>query len=365
MKINTIKSFTIDKSEAERFKVKNTVIEDIAVHQSIKSAKNYRYNPLYFHPSFGEKTPLKILSRAERFKAKYEEKELSYLLPKQVWTTKKIAETLKAFSQNIDFLAEINKLNKLNIQNALNSLLPKHAKNKIVIKDFEELAEDLRVRGYDQRDINLLAINDAQTASLGDKTIIYLKMDSVNKGKFGLVNLKATINHEVRHALVQRLKNIGTVLTYNNDYGKCKNQNNVFNLIFSRFEAHFNAMKPLRQSELSHEKMLQYSNFESIKAMHEKFESVLATINRESRTNGDLKIGINVDSWIQYFKYMKYKAKDEKEAYQANKIYRELYNDHSTPTNAEFIPMIYAEMEKFFAKKEQALILNKQNHAKA
>lgn len=96
--------------------------------------------------------------------------------------------------------------------------------------------------------------------------------------------------------------------------------------------------------------MLSELKFNSIDDLHKSFNTNLNKIVEDAKSTGQLNIGTSKKSWKQFFDNLKKVAKGEKDAYQSDKIFREVYNDLNTPTNLEFHSMLYAEMEKFFAK---------------
>lgn len=324
--------------------------EKVTTMQAQTTIRNL--TPVYFHPSFTAKNPQVALYRAEKLKEFYAKKGFTYLLPHEVWSDKKILDTIKLLGREVDKLAESKKLNKKTLQKTIDQFIPKCIKGKIIIKDFNDLKKDLRKLGDSENEIkklfgrNALAINEPNVSTL------YFEFRKATQCKYKSIDLKSDIEHEIKHALTARLQNATTTNMYRNEYGVCVKQNKIFNKIFSVFERRYNPMPLTRQIETTQENMLSWLKVDSIEALYESFEKTLSKLIEDGKAIGEFKIGFEKKKMKQFFADLKYRAKDEKEAYQSEKRYRENYRDLNTPTSRELRPLLYAEMEKFFAKKE-------------
>lgn len=309
-------------------------------------------SPQYFHPSFCAKNPKIALYRAEQLKALYAAKNLPYLLPNEVWSDKKIMGAIKLFGTELDKLVESKTLDKKTLQAAINNLLPENTKGKIIIKDFTDFAEDFRKAGDSEEEIARWKNHTACVDYRSDinTTTLYLNCSKLFRDKLGTVDFKSDAEHELKHALAMTLTNVPITDIYKNEYGKCTKQSQIFKAIFNLFGQSFRKGESLAQTSLTPENMFKWQEVNSIDDLHAKFETTINLIIEKAKNCGRFKIN-SQESWKHFFTYLKHSARDEKEAYQSNKRYREVYDDLGTPTTLEFKPLLFAEMEKFFAKK--------------
>lgn len=312
------------------------------------------YNPVYFHPAFGMRNPKAAMHRTTHLSAKYAEKGFRYLLPHEVWSDGKIMQTVRDFGKTLDELANNNLLNKETFQEAVNRILPEHAKGKIVIKDFSDLQQDLRSGQYPEKLISRYLGHNAITESRPQGSTLYLRFRKFND-KNEKIDFEVDAQHELKHALSARLQNTLMTDVYRNNFGKCDKQNDVFLKIKSAFESNYYRLFTIEQVERTQENMLKFLGFESIEQMHKHFNLAINGILDEARSSGELNID-SISAEKQLFSFLKHSMKDEKEAYKTGIKWREKFDDPSSPTDAELIPMVYAEMEKFFAEKEKALV---------
>lgn len=248
-------------------------------------------SPAYFNTSFPvnpqkiaaefmdtaiAKPKITSLRRAEILKEFYKNKGKGflYLLPHEVWSDEKILDTVKSFGKVIDRLAKLKKLNKQNVQASLERLIPE-IKDKIIIKDYANLEEDLNNRGFSKDAIE--AYLDTAAFVISDSiSYLYFHFEEVNTIE-KVINLKHNIDHEIIHALRHRLQNAATTDICKNDIYKCSDQNQVFNKIFKQFENNYYKKIPLEQIELTCENMLNWLGFKSIEDLYENFEKILRT----------------------------------------------------------------------------------------
>lgn len=330
-----------------------------------------KLSPAYFHPSFGtnlqplkkaislaETAPRSHSIRGDRLKEFYNNAGVPYLLRHEVWSDKKITRTIKLFGKELDKLAASKTLDKETLQETVNNLVPE-AKGKIVIKDFSDLENDLRVAGYPEENIELHLKSAAITCMNKNGCNLYFNFEKAKASLEGIVKLKIYIEHELTHALRYNLQNTTSTDMYKNAYFAGFKENAIFNKIFMLFERQFTPKISLEQSEITKKNLLKHLDVYSIKTLHNDFECNLYVITGMERAFGNFNIGSKPKYWKQFFAYLKHIAREEKEAYKSNRRYREIYADPSTPTNAELTPLLYAEMEKFFAKKERMAVEGK------
>lgn len=312
------------------------------------------YNPAYFHPSFGMRNPKAAMYRTTQLSAKYAEKGFRYLLPHEVWSDGKILQTVRDFGKTLDELANNNLLNKETFQEAVNKILPEHAKGKIVIKDFSELQQNLRREHYDEAAINNCLANNALIENQPQYSTLYLRFRNFTNN-FEKVNFEVEAQHELKHALSFRLQNTLMCDIYKNNFGECQWQNAIFDRIKQFFDHLYCCAFDVKKTELTQQSMLKEMGFASVNELHEDFENSINVIIGKAKSSGKLTIDSN-EGWKQFFSYLRHYAKDEKEAYQTNIRHRELLGDQNDPSATELVSLFYGEVEKFFANKEQALV---------
>lgn len=273
-----------------------------------------------------------------------------YLLPMEVWSNKRIDSTIKLLGKNLDELGKAGNLNIETVQKTVDKILPEDTKGKIEIKDLKDLKEDLRLLNYTEDEIKMFLKSQALTINLKGKSYIYLNFEEVNTNKKRRIDLKCDLEHEIRHCLAGKFQNTKTVDKYKNNYGICINQNRIFGKIFSGFE---NLYEPFINSEpvdLTQKNMLDFLAYDSIEDLHNSFDKTINALINNAKTNGELDIE-DPKQEKQLYKYLKHRAHEEKIAYKSSIRYRELNDDLDTPTEVEFMPMLYEEMEKFFGGK--------------
>lgn len=322
----------------------NNRVKPFPVHNKQDYA-SMSVNLVCFHPSFGMRNPVAALYRAKQLQAKYAQEGFGYLLPHEIWSDKKIMKTIRNFSKTLDKLTEKGTLCKETVQEAIVSILPEHAKGRIKVKDFSDLDSDLKeFKEFSSDDINrLLKYGGLHLCDNAGNSVLYIKFS-----KHQTIKLKMAIEHELKHALSALLQNTAQTHLHRNEAVGGKY---VFNKIFGIFQENFNSKQGRSITNFSTESLLNEHDIPSIEKLHEKFKTVLTNIILQERKSGTFNIS-SEKGWKQFFHYLRYKAKDEKEAYQSTKRYREAWGCTNIPTNAELMPLLYREMEIFFAKKE-------------
>jgi hypothetical protein len=295
---------------------------------------------------------------AKKLKEFYNKRGVPFLLPNEEWSDKKVLDTVKLLGKKLDDLTESKTLNKQTLQETIDNLAPE-AKGKIVIKDFGDLVNDLTAAGHSEEIIKkYVEVSEAITKTNPKKTTLYLRFDKLNQGKRGQILLKKSIEHEMTHAFASATQNERKTNIYKNTAYKCTKQQTIFDKIFQDFERNYERYNFLEQTELTEKNMLKHLGFESKEALHEDFGKTIEKLVSEESSIGNLNIDSGKKGWKQFFNSLKNHAKDEKLAYGANKRIREFTGDPNTPTDCELIPMVYAEMEKFFGKTR--ILINKQ-----
>lgn len=338
----------------DNFTGKSKPVKHFQMQKSLENtAETANLCPSYFHPSFGIKNPKSALCRAQKLKEFFNNKGYPYLLPHEIWSDKKISAAIKSFGKILDKLAEEGKIGKETLQEAIDDLIPEHIKGKIKVKTYSELKKDLENENYSEQQIQKYMTNKAATFYSKDSDIIFLNFEKLDGSKAALIDFKADAQHELTHALKGRLKNTRTIDLYNNEEGKCDKHQKIFNFLFSSFENNYHIAPEYKPVKLTKENMLDWQGFDSIEELHKNFETVLDNRIETAGITGEFDLGLDTKSWKQFYSFMKHRAQGEKQAYQSEIRYRELNGDKNIPTDAELRPILYEEMEKFFAKKER------------
>ena len=296
-------------------------------------------------------TRKKFNSQSEKLKAYYESKGYPYLLPHQEWSDKKILDTVDLLGNDLNELIKSKTLNKQTLQEAIKKLAPE-TKGKILIKDFGDLEKYLRASGESESMIEHYMTNcGAMTHSRTDKTMIFLKFENADNGEWPRIVFKGSVKREVKHALSATLQNTYNMNLYKNDVYKCTKKDPIFNQIFNLFQGKYYKGPDWTKKEITGNAMARWLGFSSTESLHKDFEKTFNNLTTEAKSVGVLDFGDDKKGWKQLYKYSKDFAKNEKEAYQSNTACREYFGDLKTPTAAELKPLIYEEMEKFFAQK--------------
>lgn len=289
-------------------------------------------------------------SQAERLKAYYESNGVPFLLPHEEWSDGKISKVMELFNKNLDHLAETKELSKETLNEAIKRFIPE-IKGKVEFMDFDDLKKYLKNCGYNSKLIKTYLSWNSLALTSCESTKIFLKFENIQKNKLKQVLFKENADHELRHALKHRLQNENTTNFYKNNIYKCLNQTGSFNTVWTNFYHALNNGLTLTSKNITEHNMLEWIGSDSIINLHKQFDTVLNKCIEQIKPTGELNLGANKKSWKHFFNVMKTNANDEKLAYQSGIRFREYTGNLNEPTDAELKPLLYAEMEKFFAKK--------------
>lgn len=323
---------------------------------TLQEIKNRPFAPALApaNPFLPVKPEIACFQNERKLKTFYNHMGQKYLLPAEIWSDKKIADAIKLLGKNLDILEKSRNLNKDSVQEAVNKILPNDAKGIIQIKDFKQLEEDLRRLGYSESIIKRNLNSCATTINYKNYSCLYIDFEKTDMCKSGVIEIKNNIEHEITHALTHKFQNTKTTDYFKNTIGICAGQNSIFSEMFNLFEHHYEAGVSFEQTELNKEGMLNWLGYNSIDELYQSFDSAIDVFTKQKKASGELEIE-NKNAKRQFYTYLKHRAKEEKTAYGSNIRFRELHNDPYTPTDAEFVPMLYEEMEKFFAKRENEI----------
>lgn len=370
----------------------------------------------YFSPSFGLKNPESALARAQMLKEKYAQKGVPYLLPGEKWSDKRIFKTLDRVGQKFDELAEKKELSAVALAGVLATILPQNVSDKIKVKDFPELVKDLARQGYSKEEILSIYQNyGGLTTSSKDYSTIYLPIERDKGTKEGVLNLKSTFQHELKHALTNNCSNV-----FVNDFYKqitlepktCINETKFYNDIFMELERSFetladgghvkldknhlvnfatnlktgkmydseeelindidNTLKNIIQNKINElkkgsyalTKLLDYGyvNEATIAKIapdltlnEERIEQICKTRPSEAKLIRNIikQYMLPDDAFTSktFYQFMQHRAMDERQAYTTDKELRPLFGTKKEPVDYELRSMLYGEMEKYFRNK--------------
>lgn len=369
---------------------------------------------IYYNPSFGLNNPQAALYRAKNIQKLYAKKDVPYLLPDKVWDNKKIFEHLAKAGKCFDTLKDQKNLCAQTLTAALSLILPKEIAQRIRIKEMQELEDDLRAEGCTKEEIreymNCEAITDS---AFGGDSTIYLNFKDGKKSRTNSLYLKSAFKHELKHALTAQCTNIAASDVYND---KIKNniQGSYQNNAFFEFENRFGVAESLANSKINKKNMFEniqdfttgeYLHCKDSKELYKHFDKASDEIVKDTKekiatdiicqnlyrnwlADGRLLQKLQRDGKLvegaeekiimhnpkranmirnvfaegrrraetfdnqDFWRRMQHSAKDEKEAYVTNDVYREI-NRNNKPVISELTPLVYAEMEKYFKSRAE------------
>ena len=402
MKIEALKNITFEKSQSSL--KEKTQLPSRSVGYSLYNS-TCPIGANYYSPSFGLNNPQAALERAKGLKALYAKQGVKYLLPDEVFSNKKIFEMVETAGQKFSELLSQNKLSKRALNKELKTIIP--VSDKIEIRDMKDLRKDLEREGYRSEDIECVTQNVGLTMFGPKKTLIYVAMNDF-ENRFQEVDAKVTFMHELKHALSEKCNNINNNLNYKGtllEQDTVIDEKSFYSTMFMNFERKFGRELSGKPVNLDKETLYKKTGCRSANTLQKRFEKA---INEEIKNKIDSsKTGIYaVDSLIDYgfvsektlnklapdgvltdevlqkicknnpkelkrlksivkahslsdnafsskyfWETMAQKARDEKEAYKTESVFRELTGNLNQPLDFELTSLMYGEMEKFFKQK--------------
>lgn len=273
-----------------------------------------------FYPAFGSKMPLR----------------------KEIWSTKKILNAVDFFSKVVDKMIESKDIRVKTIEKAIKQIIPKQECNRIKVKDFSEFRKDMEKEGFSKKLIEANTRSFASTIEKNNRTLLYINTKNKLDNKMAFLNFKVQMCHELKHALSGILQPPLDCVFFDN-----MEQANRMDYIFSSFENSYHKKYfCLDNVDLDLYNMLDFYGFKDKKGLYENFEKNIKKItNNEPLSKKD-------------FSYLKYRSKEEKEAYLTEKFYRDYHEkspEKDKPVDRELKSLLYEEMEKFFAEKMKTI----------
>jgi len=295
--------------------------------------------------------PKRYASQGERLKDFYNSKGIPYLLPNEEWSDKKIFDTINLLGKDLDKLIESKTLNKQTLQENIKKLIPE-AEGKIIIKDFDDLEKLLASKGYSEDEIRNYRTNvGASTVNGRSDTTIYLKFEKLNGDKDKKIDFKGCVGHEMEHVLSLRYQNKAVINDYKSDSFRCLDHSAVFSNIFCPFENHYDSVDTWGKIEISSKGLLNAYGFDSKESLYEDFDRKLNNLIKQSKAYGSMNFGSDKKSWKHFFDCMKFRAEQEKKAYQIEIDFKKEDTASKSPKKQDLFPLLYGEMENFFAQK--------------
>ncbi|MBR1754811.1 hypothetical protein IJ732_08260 [bacterium] len=310
--------------------------------QSINTNQN-----LYFNKpvSFGLHNPQAALERAKTLQSEYAKRGITYLLPCDVWSTKKIMKTTDRAIQEYNALEDGKSINSKALNNILAKLLPASIANKIKIGDFfSDFAKYLKTQGLSEFQISsVLNTYQGFTIPNKDKTSIFLK------DKFNKADNNNAFAHELKHALTSKTTNIEARDTYKiNDDKVVEKLFDVFHVLEIDYKIDRNVCNS--NIDLTRENFLKNITYKgkNFKTKEDLYSSLEENVNKLFISNKLDKVKNNK----YVYEFLQHYAKDEKEAYSTLKVLRE---DKNKPIGRELEQFKYEFFENFFKQKSAQL----------
>lgn len=309
-------------------------------------------NSSYSNISFGLHNPKAALERAEKLKELYAKKGIKYLLPSEVWSDKKITEKLHEVNKYLKYFIETGTMCEETVQYVVNKILPKEAKDSIVIKDLSKVRESMQKRGYAKNVIdNVVKTSGGLTIppfGIHNKTEVFVKFADAKGTKEEKELLTGTTLHELQHALKRQFQNIFASNSFkqNSINEADKIPINFFHDFEQKFYPYFAyTSKP---PCLSDEQFYKELHVSSRNELYEKFAKFLDDVELKNSTSVnqyqyDKTQGKYTKKY--FFEALKNHANDEKNSFEIEKKSKEPENC----TYFDFFPKLYSEMARFFA----------------
>lgn len=304
-------------------------------------------NAISYHPVF---SGLFLSRYSALFKrAQCVDTQLQSNIAHAIWDDEKIIETAEAV---VDMLKQKTRLNKDNVQNVVDAIIPKRMIGKISIHDITEFPAGAKVAGYSDDIIqHAYRASPAVMVHTDEKFKIFIRFNNGKKGTYVHLDSIVSIEHELIHALESCFKAekdpLSSGLTTIGSYKKT----DLFSL-FSQFEKLYASLteRQVTKGAFSQEQVLSILGVDTVGKLHASFDNGIQALTGKYIKAGMMQMKTKDDS-LQLFSFLQQAAHSEKIAYHTEKGYRDLFNDTDTPTSAESITFLYEEMEKFFAKK--------------
>ncbi|MBR1753649.1 hypothetical protein IJ732_02330 [bacterium] len=305
----------------------------------------------YSNISFGLNNPQAALHRAQKIKEKYAQKGLKYLLPNEVLTDKQIEEKLQTVNKYIRYFIEKGTMVEETVQYAINNVMPKEAKDSILVKDISKLEESMRAKNYSQETINKFKNIAGLTVppnGKGTPIEIFVKFAYAKGSKEDKNFLAETTIHELQHAFKRNFQNIFSSQRYKQLNTPIEEQvpASLFHQFESKFYPYFNySAKP---KEFTDKQFYKELGINSSYELYQKFAAALEEVEQECSGSPqkflkDKFFGKYTKKY--FFEALKNSANDEKKSFE---IESKIKNPEDY-TLFEFFPKLYSEMAKYFS----------------
>ncbi|MBR1753979.1 hypothetical protein IJ732_04005 [bacterium] len=270
----------------------------------------------YYIPSFGLRNPEKALKRAEMLKDKYAQKGVSYLLPNETWSDKRLFKTLERVGNKFDELAKNNDLSAKTLNGVLSVVLPVAIADKIKVKNFSELGMDLHRDGFSREHVlSILGTYGGLTRSNKDESSIYLPIERDSKTFEGKLNLKSTFLHEFKHALTNKCTNIFASDNYGRKALEQKtmlDETMFYNDMFMQFEQIFQTLADGCPVKLNKHFLVNTATNTKTDRVYDSEEDILDDMDKEIKTIIKDKINETKTGKYAIVKLLDYGYIDEK-----------------------------------------------------
>lgn len=306
----------------------------------------------YSNISFGLHNPQAALERAEKLKVKYAEKGIKYLLPNEVWSDNKITEKLKELDKYLKYFIKTGTMCEETLQFAINKILPKEAKDSIVVKDLPKVRESMQKRGYSKNVIdNVVNTSGGLTIPAFGKhsqTEIFVNFADAKGSKENQDLLTGITLHELQHALKRQFQNI--IASDNFKQNSIREADRIPINFFHEFEQKFYPYFAYTSKPpcLSDEQFYKELKVSSRNELYEKFAKVLDEVElKNSKSVNQYQYDKKCGKYTKksFFESLKNSANDEKKSFEIQKNSK----NPEDCTYFDFFPKLYSEMARFFA----------------
>lgn len=305
----------------------------------------------YSYVSFGLKNPQSAMLRAEKLKNSFAKNGFNYVMPKDVWSDKKIEENLMTVNKFMKHFLKTNTLCEETVQSAVNHILPKEARNSIVVKDVSKIEACMLRKGYSQEDVKAFKNMEGLMvpAYNGQPVEIFMKFDKAKGSDYDKKSFISTTIHELQHALKSKFQNSLENDCFKNS--KLTDEKKIDTILFHKFEEkyypYFTSNVPV--SDLSDKSFYKELKVANRNELYQKFDKTLKEIELENSKSFNEYIEnktFGKYSKKDFFDFMKNNANNEKSSY----CIQTKLKSPEEYTTYDFAGRLYSEMARFFAE---------------
>lgn len=269
-----------------------------------------------------------------------------YLLPSQVWSNKKITNTIEELKGEMFSLIQKQKLTRAKLDFMIKKKVPE-LKGKLFVKNFDQLEKEYNKAFYDENIANCSAI----TIPEDSKVNFYLRFRKQKSANPLIkVSFLDDIMHDLTHVLDIVFKNNFRIQSYKKLVNP-KYNDDEYQLLFNKLQSMYPFKdKKIVNIKITQNNMLKSLGYTSIDALHLGIENNLNMLLKQNAHENCFQLS-NKKELKDFYSSLKNMANEEKRAYSTRAVFR-MVATKDAPTNAELKPLLYEQLEKFFFKKK-------------